>query len=103
MSKRLANKPGIIQRVKDFLKKHKLISKGLSHLAELDSLKNYSGHLKTASVAADALGYGRRRRKRRSGSGKKKQGRPSKAALAARKYRNKLKRLGKKRLGSRRK
>jgi len=55
--------PSTWERVKGFLKTHKVISRGLAHLAKMDRLKKYSGRISTASNVASSLGYGRRKRR----------------------------------------
>ena len=63
----------MLSRISDFLKKYKVISRGLSGLSGV--LPQYSSPLSGLSGVASSLGYGRRRkrvvRKRRAVGGRK--------------------------------
>lgn len=57
----------LFERAKDFLKQHKLVSKGLNFGADLlsktDNYKHLAGLAKGAATAAELSGYGKRKRR----------------------------------------
>lgn len=54
--------PSTLERMKNFLKKYKLISRGLTGLSHV--LPNYASPLTGLSGVAGSLGFGRRRKRR---------------------------------------